>query len=98
MPRRFRSSLKAFDANCGPLSEIILSGSPNHLYMFSKSSFAVSSEVRVLLQGSKITPFERPWSTTTRIKSYPSAGGRLVIKSMEQFAKGRVEVAPSVGK
>ena len=98
MPRRFRSSLKAFDANCGPLSEIILSGSPNRLYRFSKSSFAVSSEVRVLLQGSKITPFERPWSTTTRIESYPSAGGRSVIKSMEQFAKGRVEVAPSVGK
>ena len=82
----------------GPLLEIILSRSPNRLYRFSKSSFAVSSEVRVLLQGSKITPFERPWSTTTRIESYSSTGGRLVIKSMEKFAKGRVEVAPSVGK
>ena len=58
---------EGLDENCGPLSEIILSGSPNCLYRFSKSSFAVSSEVRFLLQGSKITPFEKPWSTTTRI-------------------------------
>jgi hypothetical protein len=57
----------------------------------------VSSEVSVLLQGIKITPFESPWSTTTRIESYPSAGGRLVIRSIEQLAKGRVDFAPSVG-
>ena len=57
----------------------------------------MSSEVIVLLQGSKITPFERPWSTTTKMESCPSAGGRSVIKSMEQLAKGRSDRAPSVG-
>ena len=76
---------------------MILSESLNHLYKFSNSNRAVSSDVRVLLQGTKITPFERPWSTTTKIESYPSAGGRSVIKSIEQFANGRSNVAPSVG-
>ena len=46
--------------------------------LFYLTSFAVSSRVRVLLQGSKITPFERPWSTTTMIESYPSTGGVIV--------------------
>lgn len=31
IPRILPISLKTFDANCGPLSEIILSGSPNLL-------------------------------------------------------------------
>ena len=76
---------------------MILSGSPNRLYKFSNSNRAVSSDVRVLLQGTKITPFERPWSTMTKIESYPSAGGRSMIKSMEQFANGHSDFAPSVG-
>ena len=77
MPSSFRSSVNAFDVNCGPRSEIILSRSPNCLYKFSRSKRAVSSEVSVLLQGSKITPFERPWSTTTKIELYPSVGGEI---------------------
>ena len=44
----------------------------------------------VLLQGRKITPFERPWSTTTRIESKPWERRRLVIRSMEICWKGRV--------
>ena len=31
IPSSFKSSINAFDANCGPLSEIILFGSPNCL-------------------------------------------------------------------
>jgi len=31
IPKIFSSSLKEFDANCGPLSDMILSGSPNLL-------------------------------------------------------------------
>ena len=76
---------------------MILSGSPNRLYKFSNSNQAVSSDVRVLLQGTKITPFKRPRSTTTKIESYLSAGGRSVIKSIEQFANGHSDFAPSVG-
>ena len=96
-PSSFRSSRKALDANWGPLSEIILSGSPKRLYRFSNNNLAVCSEVIVLLHGTRIIPFESPWSTTTRIESYPSACGRSVIKSIEQFANSLVDVAPSVG-
>ena len=31
MPKIFSNSLNEFDANCGPLSEMILSGNPNLL-------------------------------------------------------------------
>ena len=55
------------------------------------------SEVIVLLQGCKITLFERPWSTITKIELKPSAGGRSVIRSMEQLGKGHSDFAPSVG-
>ena len=51
----------------------------------------------VLLVGHKITPFERPWSTTTKSASDLSTGGRSVIKSMEQCANGLVDIAPSTG-
>jgi len=78
------NSLKELEVNCGPLSEIILSGSPNHLYRFSSKNLPVSSAVIVLLHGMRITPFVSAWSTMTKIESKPSAGGRLVIKSIEQ--------------
>jgi len=78
------NSLKELEANCGPLSEIILSGSPNCLYRFSSKNLPVSSAVIVLLHGMGITPFVSAWSTMTKIESKPSAGGRLVIKSIEQ--------------
>ena len=97
IPKSFRSSVKAFDANWGPQSEMILSGSPNHLYSPSKSSLAVSSDVIVLLQGDKITPFKRPWSTMTKMESHPSARGRSVMRSIEECAKGCIVCAPSVG-
>ena len=61
------------------------------------SNCAVSSDVSVLLQGIKITPFKSPWSTMTRIESCPSTGGRSVIRSIEQLANGLVDFAPSVG-
>ena len=67
------------------------------MYKFSSKSLAVPSAVIVLLQGRRITPFVRPWSTTTSIESNPSDIGRSVIKYMEQLAKGRVVLAPSTG-
>ena len=54
------------------------------------------SQASVFAQGHKITPFKRPQSTTTRIELYPSTGGRSVIRSMEQWAKGLVVFAPSI--
>src|SRR5271168_761071 len=94
----FNSSRNECAANCGPLSEIILSGNPNRLYRLSSNSCAAPSAVSVFAQGIKITPFERPCSTTTKMESKPSTGGKSVIKSIEQLAKGRVEEAPGIGR
>ena len=43
----------------------------------------------VLVQGVRITPFIRPWSTTTEIESKLDEGGRLVMRSTESWQKGR---------
>ena len=60
------------------------------------------SSVRVFKQGVRITPFISPWSTTDKIVSTMVplsrvSGGRLVIKSMDRFAKGQVVVGPGIG-
>ena len=75
--------------NCGPLSEIILLGSPNHLKTSLINRFAVCSAVAVLLQGMRITPFESPWLTMTKIESKPSDNGRSMIKSIVICWKGQ---------
>ena len=76
---------------------MILSGSPYHLYKLSSRSWAAPSVVRVFVQGDKITPFERPWSTMTKIESKPSTGGMSVMRSIEQLANGLVVAAASIG-
>ena len=83
IPSNFRSSMKVLDANWGPRSDMILSGSPKHLYKFSNNNCAVSSAVIVFEQGMRIIPFVNPWSTTTRMELCPFTGGRSVMKSME---------------
>ena len=80
--RAFITSWKAAAANCGPLSEIILSGSPNRLKTSLINRFAVCNAVTVLLQGIRITPCESPWSTTTKIESKLLDSGRSVMKSI----------------
>ena len=96
-PSNFRSSLKAIEANWGPQSDINLSGNPNRLYRFSNSSWPVSSAVIVFEQEIRIIPFVSPWSIITKMESWPWTGGKSVMKSIEQFPKGRVEEATSVG-
>jgi len=98
IPRSFRSSLNALAANCGPLSERKLLGSPNRRYTFSSKSFPTSSSVTVFEQGMKITPFVSPWSTMDKIESYPSIIGKSVIIFIEQFANGRFNLPPWIGK
>ena len=51
----------------------------------------MSAAEAVLLHGRKITPFKRPWSTTTRIESKPRERGRSVMRSMEICWKGQVQ-------
>jgi hypothetical protein len=90
-------TLNALAVNCGPQSDNILSGKPNHLYKFLCKRLPILSIVTVLVVGQKITPFERPWSTMTKIESLYSAGGKSMIKSMLQCANGQVVIAPSTG-
>ena len=46
----------------------------------------------VFEQGMRITPFVRPWSTTTIKESCPFDEGRSVMRSTESCLKGRAEV------
>ena len=45
----------------------------------------------VFEQGMRITPFVRPWLTTTINESCPLDGGRSVMRSMESCLKGKGE-------
>jgi len=77
----------------GSLSEIMILGNPNRLTIWSKWSSAASSAVNSLLQGIKITPFVRPWSTTTITRSWPrSVLGNPEIKSCVIIWNGFVAV------
>ena len=59
------------------------------LNTFLKRSWAIPAVSMVLVQGVRITPFIRPWSTTTEIESKLDEGGRLVMRSTESWQKGR---------
>ena len=79
-----------WDANCGPLSEIICFGSPNRLNTFSCKSFAVPSASIVLVHGASTIALVAPWSITTSIVSNSLDRGSPVMKSMERLWKGNV--------
>ena len=77
----------------GSLSEIIILGNPNCLTVWSKWSSVALSAVNSLLQGIKITPFVRPWSTMTITWSWPrSVLGNPEIKSCVIIWNGFVAV------
>ena len=63
---------------------------PNHLNTFSKKSFPTPTMLMVFEQGIMITPFIRPWSTTTINESNPLEGGRSMIRSMDNCLNSRV--------
>ena len=56
-----------------------------------RKSLATPTESMVFEQGMRITPFIRPWSTTTINESCPFDGGRSVTRSTESCLKGRGE-------
>ena len=76
-------------ANCGPLSEMMCSGSPTRLKTWSCSAFAVSKAEKLVVQGIKIPPLVRSWSTTTKIASKELEVGSPVIKSRFIVPNGR---------
>jgi len=77
----FNSFIKP-TANCGPLSDIMLSGSPCNRHTLSLNNFASPSAVVFSIVGTKCAIFVNQ-STTTKILSYPWASGNLVIKSAD---------------
>ena len=89
--RSLASSLVKAEVNWGPLSDIMESCRPNLLKMWEKKSLATSMASMVLKQGMMITPFVRPWSTTTKIEFLPRTSGRSVTRSTEICLKGSDE-------
>ena len=88
---RMWASLRAkAEANCGPLSEMMESYRPQCLNTKSKKSWAIPFASIILEQGARITPFIRPWLTTTIKELKPSDGGRSVMRLTESCLKGRV--------
>ena len=65
-----------------------MSCSPNHLKIKSKNNWVILAASIVLKQGARITPFVRPWSTTTIRESRPKERGRLVMRLTESLLKG----------
>ena len=86
------SSLARAEANWGPLSDIMVSWSPNCLKMFWKKSLPTPAALVVFEQGMMITPFIRLWSTTTMMESMLPTRGRSVTKSTESCLNSSVEV------
>ena len=66
--------------------------SPNHLKTFWKKSLPTPMVSMVFEQGMMITPFVRPWLTTTMMESTSPTQGRLVTKSTNSCLNGRVVV------
>ena len=63
---------------------------PKCLKMLLKKTWAIPVASMVLEQGVRITPFVSPWSTMTTTESWPSDGGRSVMRSTDNCLKGRV--------
>src|SRR3984893_12423961 len=84
----FTSSVVNDDVKRGSRSEIMRRGRPNHRYMLSKYSCAISAPVIVVLQGRKRAALVHPWSTMVRMASYPLLGGSWVIRSIAITSKG----------
>ena len=79
------------EANWGPRSDIRESCRPNLLKTWEKKSLAIPMASTVLEQGTMITPFVRPWLTTTKIESFPRTSRRSMTRSTEICLKGSTE-------
>ena len=67
-------------ANCGPLSEIMLSGRPYSFQTLSLNNHANPSALVLSVVGIKCPIFVSLF-TTTKMASYPCAKGNFVMKS-----------------
>ena len=95
--RRQASSLVKTEVNWGPQSEMRVSCKLNHLKTKLKNNWVTPAALTLLEQGARITPFVRPWSTTTITESKPEERGRSVMRSTESCLKGR-ETEDEIGQ
>lgn len=85
--RALLRSLVNFDANCGPLSDVMWSGNPCSFQMLSRYSLAMPSELMVSLVGMAWTIFVKQ-SMTTMIALYLWLSGSPVTKSADISFQG----------
>jgi hypothetical protein len=88
IPNFWVRAFTKFDVKQGSLSEMILSGSPNHWYTFSKYRRATPSPVMVVEHGRNRAAQVHPWSTIVKMALCPSLLGSAVIRSMAMTWKG----------
>ena len=86
------SSSVNFAENWGPLSEITLLKSPNHVNSLRKTMEATPSTVILDFVGHRITPLLSPWSTTTNKVLNPLDSGSTVMRSYDICLQGRVSL------
>ena len=76
-----------------PGERVILAKNSEVDFQFLVDTFSLSISLGV----ERITPFVSPWSTMTRIESYPKEGGRSVMRSQEICWNRQVAVEGSLG-
>src|SRR5260370_38201224 len=86
IPKAFQTSCETLEANWGPRSDMILSGSPNRFHAFSRNSLAVSDAVIVFLHGGITIALEN-LSTITLMESNPLIPGHAGMKSVMTWSK-----------
>ena len=95
IPSAVQRACANFSAKHGSRLLIIFHGSPKHLNMCMRYSPATSLAEIASLHSIKIATLEQSWSVTVNMKSYPSEGGNLTIKSIATVSNGST---PGVGK
>ena len=60
IPRCWHNEVEKWEVNLGSLSDMILEGIPNHLYMLSRYSFVIPSPVIFVVQGRNSAALVQP--------------------------------------
>ena len=81
------NSLVNFAANCGPLSDTMLSGNPFNFYTLSLNSLANPSVDIPSIVATKYVIFDS-LSQITRITFFPATNSHFVMKSTIKYVYG----------
>ncbi len=87
MPNILFSSLVSSTANCGPLSDVMLSSNPCNFYILSLNNLASSFADISSVIATKCVILDN-LSQTTRIAFFPATNGNFVMKSTIRYVYG----------